>query len=355
MCVHWSGMGNNKKEEGKSNVLFLIWLVCHAKILGTPLLLHENVKNFSSEYLKEKAQQLGYTHLGTIPTTGADAALDAASRPRVCSGNHMSKSCFLHGVFFDRYMIYIYSFWSVHGTDNSICARLWSNQGMTSWSKMNSSMWLMTRQKCMVHCRNMWNPSYPQSTWRMPCGWRTPRSCDVSSLSQPTRIATWLRHSWRPWIWEIGSMLWVTPKNRTTNNICQTWRWQSPNQNGHWGPCVLARTQRRGSWLGQKLAFQHSRNHPRGGSCSHPTTAGCQLKRRWPCMGGLYIMRLRIAVSFYFFIPFSRIENRLLCVGKACQYLGRALPTFFPKMCFFDLKKIREYLLYIWLVVERQI
>lgn len=106
MCIHWSGMGNNKKEEGKSNVLFLIWLVCHAKILGTPLLLHENVKNFSSEYLKEKANQLGYTHVGTIPTTGADAGLDAASRPRVCSGNHMSKSCFLHGVFFDRYMIY---------------------------------------------------------------------------------------------------------------------------------------------------------------------------------------------------------------------------------------------------------
>ena len=93
MCVHWSPLGNNMKEQGESNVLLLLWIKYHAT-QGTPLLVHENVKTFSSAYLKSRAETLGYRHLATIPTTGCDAALEAASRSRVCLGEKFSLDVF---------------------------------------------------------------------------------------------------------------------------------------------------------------------------------------------------------------------------------------------------------------------
>ena len=48
------------------------------------LQLLRNVKGFDSEYLAAKAAECGYMHVGPIHATGADVAVRANSRPRVC-------------------------------------------------------------------------------------------------------------------------------------------------------------------------------------------------------------------------------------------------------------------------------
>ena len=86
-CVHYSTLGKKQdghlqKNEGPANKLFLLWICWHGKH-QTPILLHENVVGFLSDYLKEKAEAFGYKHLGTMRATGADCNLQVNSRKRV--------------------------------------------------------------------------------------------------------------------------------------------------------------------------------------------------------------------------------------------------------------------------------
>lgn len=86
MCVHWSNLGKKVngsllKQEGGSNKLLLIWVTFHGR-RKTPLLIHENVRNFDTEYLVCLLASFGYKLIGTILTTGADCGLVVNNRKR---------------------------------------------------------------------------------------------------------------------------------------------------------------------------------------------------------------------------------------------------------------------------------
>lgn len=86
MCVHYSTLGKKVdhkllKEDGPANNLLLIYLVYH-KNRGTALLLRENLKAFSTEYLEGLAKEAGYQHLASIIVEASDAGLSVNPRCR---------------------------------------------------------------------------------------------------------------------------------------------------------------------------------------------------------------------------------------------------------------------------------
>ncbi|CAK9030552.1 unnamed protein product [Durusdinium trenchii] len=101
MCVHYSTLGKKVdhkllKEDGPANNLLLIYLVYH-KNRGTALLLRENLKAFSTEYLEGLAKEAGYQHLASIIVEASDAGLSVNPRCR-------------------RYDVFILpEMWNVHG------------------------------------------------------------------------------------------------------------------------------------------------------------------------------------------------------------------------------------------------
>lgn len=86
-CINYSTLGKKKdgkvqKENGPANKLLQLWVKFHGT-RQTPLLLHENLKNFSSEYLASLAEEFGYKHIAHIPVRGSDVGLDVNPRQRV--------------------------------------------------------------------------------------------------------------------------------------------------------------------------------------------------------------------------------------------------------------------------------
>jgi len=73
--------GKLQREKGEANALFLLYLSFHAKA-KTPLLVHENLRAFGTDYMAELAQSCGYQHLGSILTDPADAGLTLNARKR---------------------------------------------------------------------------------------------------------------------------------------------------------------------------------------------------------------------------------------------------------------------------------
>ena len=73
--------GSLLKQEGGANKLLLIWATFHGR-RKTPLLLHENVRNFDTLYLTALLETFGYKHMGTILTTGMDCGLSVNNRKR---------------------------------------------------------------------------------------------------------------------------------------------------------------------------------------------------------------------------------------------------------------------------------
>lgn len=85
-CVGYSTLGKKdngtlQREESKHNVLLLIWVIYHGRA-QTPILMHENLRNFSIDYLKEKLAHFHYVHIGTINTAAGDCGLTPNSRKR---------------------------------------------------------------------------------------------------------------------------------------------------------------------------------------------------------------------------------------------------------------------------------
>lgn len=86
MCVGYSTLGKKVdgallKEESVHNKLMLLWASFHGR-KRTPLLIHENVTNFKSEYLAEKLEHYGYHHITSIKTVGQDCGLHVNNRKR---------------------------------------------------------------------------------------------------------------------------------------------------------------------------------------------------------------------------------------------------------------------------------
>ena len=86
MCTSYSTMGNMEMEESQNSILLLVWLFWHLKS-GTPLLIHENVKNFASTLLEDEAVKLGYDH-ATFKVRPEDVGIPLG-RVRVHHGLHM--------------------------------------------------------------------------------------------------------------------------------------------------------------------------------------------------------------------------------------------------------------------------
>lgn len=91
-CIHYSGLGKKKegklqKENGPANKLLQVWVKFHGA-RQTPLLFHENLKNFSSEYLASLAGEFGYKHIARIAVRGSDVGLNVNPRQRVQPSKH---------------------------------------------------------------------------------------------------------------------------------------------------------------------------------------------------------------------------------------------------------------------------
>ncbi|CAK9060774.1 unnamed protein product, partial [Durusdinium trenchii] len=87
MCKGFSTLGKKDqggllREESQYNKLLLAWAIAHGRA-ETPILIHENVRGFSSSYLAGKLEHFHYRHVSTIKTTGSDCGLHANSRKRV--------------------------------------------------------------------------------------------------------------------------------------------------------------------------------------------------------------------------------------------------------------------------------
>ena len=102
MCKGFSTLGKKDqggllREESQYNKLLLAWAIAHGRA-ETPILIHENVRGFSSSYLAGKLEHFHYRHVSTIKTTGSDCGLHANSRKRVqLNFNYMQAfACFLH-------------------------------------------------------------------------------------------------------------------------------------------------------------------------------------------------------------------------------------------------------------------
>ena len=85
-CVGYSTLGKKvagslQREDSVHNDLLLLWVVFHGRN-KTPLLCHENLRNFSSDYLDAKLKHFGYVKLGTVQTATADCGLGSNSRNR---------------------------------------------------------------------------------------------------------------------------------------------------------------------------------------------------------------------------------------------------------------------------------
>ena len=73
--------GATLKEDSKHNTLLLLWVIFHGR-RKTPILLHENLRNFSAEYLKDKLGHFGYLFIGTINTEAGHVGVVPNSRKR---------------------------------------------------------------------------------------------------------------------------------------------------------------------------------------------------------------------------------------------------------------------------------
>lgn len=86
MCTAYSTLGKKvdghlQRENSEQNKLLLLWSLHHGRA-QTPMLVHENVRNFGSEYLANKLAEFDYVHIASIKTKPSDAAIVANSRDR---------------------------------------------------------------------------------------------------------------------------------------------------------------------------------------------------------------------------------------------------------------------------------
>ena len=74
--------GGTLKEDSPYKKLMLIWILFHARA-KTPVLIHENVMSFNTDYLVKRLAGVGYLHAGTIKTAPAHCGISVNSRNRV--------------------------------------------------------------------------------------------------------------------------------------------------------------------------------------------------------------------------------------------------------------------------------
>jgi len=73
--------GSLQRENSIHNALLILWIVYHGRN-KTPLLVHENLRNFSADYLDAKLKHFQYEKLGTVQTSADDCGLGRNSRNR---------------------------------------------------------------------------------------------------------------------------------------------------------------------------------------------------------------------------------------------------------------------------------
>lgn len=106
MCVGYSSMGKKQNgelqnEKSTHNKLMLLWIIYHGRA-KTPVVVHENVKNFKTSYLIDKMEHFDYKYVGQIQTCGADAGLAVNNRTRV---HFDCKSTRIFGSFLATYSV----------------------------------------------------------------------------------------------------------------------------------------------------------------------------------------------------------------------------------------------------------
>lgn len=73
MCTSYSTLGSLQKEESDNSILLLIWLHFHIN-RKSPIMLHENVVGFLSQFIIDVAMQAGYRH-AQVKTRPSDVGL----------------------------------------------------------------------------------------------------------------------------------------------------------------------------------------------------------------------------------------------------------------------------------------